>query len=254
MARRSIEDTLLERAWFRRLPLEHKLAWLLIYFRGAHPAGVWEIQADWIHFYLGTHKWSVSEFVKSCNTRPGELDGLGDEEEHVIILKGGRHLWLVDYVTIAHPGGLHPGDPAVRQVVNTLTRWGLIDRVRQQYTLTVAKPELEMDAPIAPPTEREAEKLFEEFWKLYPRKDGKLAAKKAWKKLGAAVVLLWPKMELALKAKLADTEWAKDGGKFIPHPATWLNGQRWADEGTKAVSATNNPPGDDHGKHKGARW
>ena len=25
-------------------------------------------------------------------------------------------------------------------------------------------------------------------------------------------------------------EWAEDGGRYIPHPATWLNGERWEDE------------------------
>jgi hypothetical protein len=24
--------------------------------------------------------------------------------------------------------------------------------------------------------------------------------------------------------------WRKDGGKFIPHPSTWLNNRRWEDE------------------------
>jgi len=29
----------------------------------------------------------------------------------------------------------------------------------------------------------------------------------------------------------AETEvWTKEGGKFIPHPATWINGRRWEDE------------------------
>ena len=31
--------------------------------------------------------------------------------------------------------------------------------------------------------------------------------------------------------RLKDTEqWQKDDGKFIPYPATWLNGRRWEDE------------------------
>jgi hypothetical protein len=25
-------------------------------------------------------------------------------------------------------------------------------------------------------------------------------------------------------------QWMKDGGAFIPHPTTWLNGERWNDE------------------------
>ena len=27
--------------------------------------------------------------------------------------------------------------------------------------------------------------------------------------------------------------WIKDDGKYIPHPATWINQKRWEDEGVK---------------------
>lgn len=27
----------------------------------------------------------------------------------------------------------------------------------------------------------------------------------------------------------ASEQWTKDKGKFIPHPTTWLNGERWND-------------------------
>jgi hypothetical protein len=31
-------------------------------------------------------------------------------------------------------------------------------------------------------------------------------------------------------------QWTKDGGQFIPMPATWLNGRRWEDETPKVLS------------------
>lgn len=70
---------------------------------------------------------------------------------------------------------------------------------------------------------------FEEFWAAYPRKVGKQAAWKAWSKLK-------PSAELT-KAILAAVEyqrncpqWQKDGGQYIPNPATWLNQGRWEDK------------------------
>ena len=33
-----------------------------------------------------------------------------------------------------------------------------------------------------------------------------------------------------LRKQIASDEWKRDGGRFIPHPATWLNGKRWEDE------------------------
>lgn len=36
-------------------------------------------------------------------------------------------------------------------------------------------------------------------------------------------------------------DWTKDGGRFIPHPATWLNRASWEDESTvAAVSRVSN--------------
>lgn len=66
---------------------------------------------------------------------------------------------------------------------------------------------------------------FDEFWKQYPRKVGKEAAKKAWKK--ALRLTDADTIMQAVKSYPFDT---KDGGKFIPHPATWLNQGRWEDD------------------------
>jgi hypothetical protein len=77
--------------------------------------------------------------------------------------------------------------------------------------------------------EEEKEKTdFDAFWKAYPRKIGKKAAEKAWaraKDKPALEVIL-----AAVKAQAASDQWLKDGGQFIPHPATWLNQGRWSDE------------------------
>lgn len=70
--------------------------------------------------------------------------------------------------------------------------------------------------------------VFEGFWVLYPRKVGKMAAFRAWnthvaKGHGDAV-------NEALAKQLGQADWVKEGGKYIPHPATWLNQHRWLDE------------------------
>ena len=40
----------------------------------------------------------------------------------------------------------------------------------------------------------------------------------------------------AINKQKNSEQWSKDGGKYIPHPATWLKGERWNDELTAAVS------------------
>ncbi|RXT72271.1 phage replication protein [Pseudomonas syringae] len=71
--------------------------------------------------------------------------------------------------------------------------------------------------------------LFPKFWKLYPNKKGKAAAEKAWKKLKVTDDL-FTLIAHGLAKQCASMAWTKDGGQFIPHPATWLNGKRWEDE------------------------
>ena len=74
---------------------------------------------------------------------------------------------------------------------------------------------------------------FAEFWGAYPRHSGKANAEKAWVKLKPTEELQAQILaSIAMQAKSRD--WMKDGGQFIPHPATWLNGRRWEDETAKA--------------------
>ena len=71
--------------------------------------------------------------------------------------------------------------------------------------------------------------LFAKFWKLYPLKKGKTNAEKAWRKLKVTGDLFNLIVE-ALAKQCASADWLKDGGRYIPHPTTWLNGKRWEDE------------------------
>ena len=64
------------------------------------------------------------------------------------------------------------------------------------------------------------------WWRAYPRKDGKFAALKAWKKLSPDKVLLDAMVQKVAEFKRSDG-WRKDGGKFVPMAPTWLNQRRW---------------------------
>ena len=72
---------------------------------------------------------------------------------------------------------------------------------------------------------------FDVFWKNYPKKAGKGQAKKTWLKLKKSKKL--PEIDILLKAieiQKNSQGWLKDDGQYIPHPSTWLNGERWEDE------------------------
>lgn len=77
---------------------------------------------------------------------------------------------------------------------------------------------------------------FDDFWTAYPRKKGKGQARTAWvkavKKTDPAVIVT---------AAVQFRQWCEQDGteaQFIPHPSTWLNGERWTDERDRSRSRT----------------
>lgn len=70
---------------------------------------------------------------------------------------------------------------------------------------------------------------FEEFWKVYPKKQSKQTALKAWEKLKPDSDLTREIIE-AVQARCRSQEWKDQNGKFVPLPASYLNQQRWMDE------------------------
>lgn len=71
--------------------------------------------------------------------------------------------------------------------------------------------------------------LFETFWDCCPKKVGKDSAKKAFEKRKPGQDLT-DRMIEAMNLQKQSEAWTKDGGQYIPHPATWLNQGRWMDE------------------------
>lgn len=72
----------------------------------------------------------------------------------------------------------------------------------------------------------ELEDEFAAWWLAYPKREAKGQARKAYaaarKKVSAEALLT--------AAQRAATLYASTEQKFIPFPATWLNGERWLDE------------------------
>ena len=70
---------------------------------------------------------------------------------------------------------------------------------------------------------------FAQFYRLYPRRQKRLSAESAWKKLKPDAALR-ETLLVALANHCLRPDWIKDGGQYIPLPATWLNGRCWEDE------------------------
>lgn len=79
---------------------------------------------------------------------------------------------------------------------------------------------------------------FNIFWRAYPKKVAKQKAqtaldavlKEAIKQGLETVDQLMARILSSLERMSKSSDWLKDGGQFIPHAATWIQGKRWEDE------------------------
>ena len=80
---------------------------------------------------------------------------------------------------------------------------------------------------------------FENFWSQYPKKVGKLTAKRSWEKLSQE------NQQKALEAIVEHRKyWSAKGTdwEFIPHASTWLNQERFEDELVIEQKENKRPP------------
>lgn len=74
---------------------------------------------------------------------------------------------------------------------------------------------------------------FEIFWNAYPKKMGRKDARRAWIKIGDVRL---GEILGSLENWKRSPDWLKDGGQFIPYPATWLNKELWKENPRTAVT------------------
>lgn len=80
---------------------------------------------------------------------------------------------------------------------------------------------------------------FDEFWKEYPCKEAKKKAKAIWlrNKLDLKADMI---IADVVKRKACHKKWLEG---YVPHPTTYLNGERWTDEITEVNHAEGRPTG-----------
>jgi len=83
----------------------------------------------------------------------------------------------------------------------------------------------------------DASDVFGEFWTMYPRKEGRGKAREAWlkavKRTPAETILE------GLRRLLPSLE--RRERRYIPHPSTWLNQERWLDEPDEQLPIRGSP-------------
>ena len=83
----------------------------------------------------------------------------------------------------------------------------------------------------------DAEIWFSEFWKVYPKHKAKAAAEKAFRKVCTSADEF--RRIMAGLNNAISRDWQNIDPRYIPYPATWINGKRWEDEETS--QKTRNP-------------
>jgi len=97
------------------------------------------------------------------------------------------------------------------------------------YNVNVNENEDTAVKPPAPRPVKSEPEAFATFWNCYPRKVAKPVALKAWMKINPDEAIQKAIIYGLSRAKLSE-QWQRDGGQYIPHPATWLNQRRWEDQ------------------------
>ena len=143
-------------------------------------------------------------------------------------------LWLIasedegnipDTKTVAFR--LRMSEVQARKTLANLDNWLIHDditAISERYRDDTPETETETEVE----AEVEAESCaFDRFWNAYPKKVGKGAARTSFDRAKRKTT---PQSIIdAVNAQRHWDKWQEDGGKYIPHPATWLNQGRWDD-------------------------
>jgi hypothetical protein len=75
---------------------------------------------------------------------------------------------------------------------------------------------------------------FVQFWNLYPKKQSKQDALKAWKQQKPDL----SKILSALEWQIKSDQWIKENGQYIPQPGKYLREGKWDDQPTQSSEPT----------------
>jgi hypothetical protein len=106
-----------------------------------------------------------------------------------------------------------------------------LENLASKRLARASKPQAKVERAARPETETETEIdiSFAAFWDAYPRKVSRPDAKKAFEKINPDQAVLSEMLTAIRKQGLA-AKCAAGESRFVAHPATWLNKERWKDE------------------------
>lgn len=173
----------------------------------------------------------VKEKIASLDRKTGTLVNrrmVRDEIKRIACEKAGKKGWQIKRAKQANNSQL---SLTLQQALSVVPVPDPVPLPKTKEEEIKTPPPVSEDAPAKPVRYSED---FEAFWSAYPRHMAKGDAWKAWKAAPRPPIAeILATLALARQSK----EWNKDGGDFIPYPATWVRAHGWNDEYTPAEAA-----------------
>lgn len=217
MSKRFTDTEKWDRPWFLGLPPEYKVFWTYLCDK-CDRAGVWYVNFSLASFMIGT------------TIDPERAKQLFSKQIQVL----DETRWFIPSFIPFQYGELNPSNRAHTSII-------------AQHQSLFQGPYKGLTSPLQGAKDKEQDKekkktslgecenpffndpAFVAFWKAYPRKVGKGAARKVWTRLKPDAALQ-ERILKAVEAAKRSPDWLREAGQFIPHPSTWLNQERWDDE------------------------
>lgn len=207
--------------WFCSLTPPEKLFWVYL-LDTCNMAGVWQVNWPLVSFYIPGFEFKDEVFA-------GRIEKLKNDK------------WYVKKFTDFQYGPLHTANRMHQRIAFELEKEGVSTPLKYPSQGVKDKELVKESLPLLLEKRGAGEKNnFEIFWQSYPKKRSKGAALRAWRKLDPPAELVSRILAALTRAKTSEG-WVKDGGQFIPHPATWLNAMGWEDDYTEAPSNARKP-------------
>lgn len=216
---RKIEDNEL---WFLE-PFTKAQAWIDLFLNANHKDGIIQIRGNVIPIKRGQIGWSELTMVERWKWSKGKVRRflkLLETEKQIIQQKDRYITTIITILNYEKYQNDTTDDKADRPADDTADG--------QQ---TIHKQECKNDKNDK--NEKKPTTDFEIFWNEYPNKKAKLYAFNCFKKIKIPLNALL----VAIRRQKNSAEWKKEGGRFIPHPATWLNRGQWEDEGVEKITS-----------------
>jgi hypothetical protein len=216
MSKRFTDTTVFRKDFIRGLQGPYKLLWFYLIAECNH-AGVWDVELDVAQLRIG---------ADSPITKEGALAAFGEKVQQI---DGGKKWFIPSFVEFQY-GELNEENRAHKSVLDILHGLGLNGKKPLPRGMQGRKDK-DMDKDMETDTD------FSAFWEAYPNKTGKQAAVKAWEKAKGRPDIA--AIMAAINQQKRSEKWTKDGGQYIPNPATWINQGRWDDKPVVAPKPKN---------------